>query len=50
VIRDGISQNWYGRNNKIKNILIQFSEKFIEVDESKIKEIFIFKKKGKKKR
>jgi len=41
VIRDGISQNWYGRNIRIKSILNQFNDKFIEVDGSKIEKIFI---------
>jgi len=41
VNRDGINQNWYGKNSKIRGILIQFKDKFMEVDGSKIEKIFI---------
>lgn len=41
IKRDGINQNWNGKNINIKIILIQFKEIYVEVDGSKIEKIFI---------
>lgn len=41
LLRDGINQNWWGINIRIKKILIQLRDKFLDVEGSKIKKRFI---------
>lgn len=41
LYRDGINQNWKGKIIKIRNILSQLSDKYIDEEGSKIEKRFV---------